>query len=224
MSKIKHFQENTLGKDYVVGDIHGYFRKLEQELKEIGFDESVDRLFSVGDLVDRGPDSEEALRWLAKPWFHVVRGNHEQMAIDFMTYPCERQTYSYNGGQWFLDIYDCEREHAKYIAEQFEKLPFAIDIQVGSKLYGIIHADVPGGDWNKMIGLFDQDKYAASCENIAMWDRTRFNQKDTSHVLGAELIYVGHTPAKDHPKALGNVIYTDSGACFGGPLTILEIY
>lgn len=218
-----HFQENTLGKDYVVGDIHGCFRKLENELKEIGFDETKDRLFSVGDLVDRGPNSEEALCWLAKPWFHAVRGNHEQMAIDFMQFPCDRSIYAYNGGQWFLDICDVDARYARYIAEQFEKLPIAIDIAVGDKLYGIIHAEVPGGDWGKLEeGLNGQ--MSVTYENVAMWNRDKFKYKDNSFIHNVELVYVGHTPAKDHPKALGNVIYTDSGACFAGPLTILEIY
>ena len=101
---IKHFTENKLGKDYVVGDIHGCFEKLERELVELGFDETKDRLFSVGDLVDRGPSSEKVLYWLAKHWLHAVRGNHEQMAIDFIDGNSDRYMYSYNGGQWFLHL------------------------------------------------------------------------------------------------------------------------
>jgi serine/threonine protein phosphatase 1 len=60
-----------------VGDIHGHFQRLQQCLEAVGFDPAVDRLFSVGDLVDRGPHSEAALDWLAQPWFHAVQGNHE---------------------------------------------------------------------------------------------------------------------------------------------------
>lgn len=223
MSKMLHFQENKQGKDYVAGDVHGCFRKLEKELKEIGFDEAVDRLFVVGDLVDRGPNSEEVLYWLAKPWFHSVRGNHEQMAIDFIKFPCDRSIYAYNGGQWFLDICDVDERQGQHIAEQLDKLPIAIDITVGDKVYGIIHAEVPGGDWAKLEAGLNSD-IGHRYENVAMWDRSRYNNKDTSFVQNVELVYVGHTPAKDHPKALGNVIYTDSGACFAGPITILEIY
>lgn len=32
---IKHFTENKVGKDYVVGDIHGCFEKLERGLVEL---------------------------------------------------------------------------------------------------------------------------------------------------------------------------------------------
>ena len=76
------FGPNPDGRDFVVGDIHGMFQHLEVLLRDIGFDEQRDRLFSVGDLVDRGPSSALALDWLAKPWFVACRGNHEQFAID----------------------------------------------------------------------------------------------------------------------------------------------
>lgn len=65
MSAMQHFQENKVGTDYVVGDIHGCFTKLAEALDEVGFNFTKDRLFSTGDLVDRGPESEECLEWLA---------------------------------------------------------------------------------------------------------------------------------------------------------------
>jgi len=39
----------------------------------------VDQLFSVGDLVDRGPESHRVLEWLARPWFFAICGNHDFM-------------------------------------------------------------------------------------------------------------------------------------------------
>lgn len=62
---IKHFEKNTKGKDYVVGDIHGCFSLLESRLKEINFDEKVDRLFSVGESGTRKRDSG---RWTERAW------------------------------------------------------------------------------------------------------------------------------------------------------------
>ena len=80
--KIKHFTKNNDGDDYVIGDVHGCFTLLAKKLSEIGFNQNKDRLFSVGDLVDRGAESQQVLEWLNKPWFYSVLGNHEQMAID----------------------------------------------------------------------------------------------------------------------------------------------
>ena len=52
------------GRDFAVSDIHGCFSHLSRSLKSIGSDASVDRLFSVGDLVDRGTESDQVLPWL----------------------------------------------------------------------------------------------------------------------------------------------------------------
>jgi serine/threonine protein phosphatase 1 len=216
---IKHFQENKLGTDYVVGDIHGCFDAVQKELDLIGFDPEKDRLFSVGDLVDRGTQSEESIDWLAKPWFHAVRGNHEQMAIDYIDGQSDRYMYSYNGGQWFLDVCDVDRRIGQNIAEKFRQLPIGIAVHVGNKTYGVVHADVPGGCWKKFEGNSDNESY----QNVAMWDRSRIQNKSKSFVENVELVYVGHTPLKE-VTVLGNVIYIDTGAVFGHGITILEMY
>ena len=52
---------NPAGRDLAAGDVHGHFDTLEQALEQIAFDPVSDRLFSVGDLVDRGPRLEAAL-------------------------------------------------------------------------------------------------------------------------------------------------------------------
>ena len=111
MTAVKHFEKNAVGNDYVVGDIHGEFHLLQSKLDELQFNPEVDRLFSVGDLVDRGTESEKCLEWLNKPWFHSVRANHEQMIID--AYREEDDRYAVhsfqNGGAWFFALFEQER-------------------------------------------------------------------------------------------------------------------
>ena len=118
---VQRFTRNLSGRDFVVGDIHGHFTKLQHALDSVAFDPSMDRLFSVGDLVDRGPECELVLEWLAKPWFHPVRGNHDD-------YVCRHHTaqignWLRNGGAWFQGIPFNEREA---YAVQFRELPIAI--------------------------------------------------------------------------------------------------
>lgn len=74
-----HHPANTAGRDFVVGDLHGCVDVLRALLHDTRFDPARDRLFSVGDLVDRGPASETTLDLLDRPWCHVVRGNHEEV-------------------------------------------------------------------------------------------------------------------------------------------------
>ena len=98
---IPRFGVNSLGRDLAVGDIHGAFAALQRALNAIGFDEQKDRLFSVGDLVDRGPESHQVLSWLNQPWFHAVSGNHDFMAWrNALGNPYLEVDHLAHGGQW----------------------------------------------------------------------------------------------------------------------------
>lgn len=72
---------NSLGRDFVIGDLHGCLHMLQPLLLAVNFDTAVDRLFSTGDLIHRGPHSLECLLLAEAPWFHAVRGNHEAMQL-----------------------------------------------------------------------------------------------------------------------------------------------
>ena len=61
----RRYPRNRTGRDFVVGDVHGMFSALRELLAVAGFDDRRDRLFSVGDLIDRGPDSRGSLDWLS---------------------------------------------------------------------------------------------------------------------------------------------------------------
>jgi bis(5'-nucleosyl)-tetraphosphatase (symmetrical) len=64
---------------YAIGDVHGCFETLHALLAQIGFLPSGDRLWMVGDLVNRGPDSLAVLRWAAglDGALVAVLGNHD---------------------------------------------------------------------------------------------------------------------------------------------------
>jgi bis(5'-nucleosyl)-tetraphosphatase (symmetrical) len=66
---------------WIVGDVHGCARELEALLKAIRFDARHDELWSVGDLVNRGPDSLAVLEIWRNAHGRAVLGNHERNAL-----------------------------------------------------------------------------------------------------------------------------------------------
>jgi serine/threonine protein phosphatase 1 len=129
---VERHPRNVLGRDLAVGDVHGCFSLLDAGLAACDFDPSRDRLFSVGDLIDRGEESPSVLEAVRRHRIKAVRGNHEQGILDWLShsqrvYDSDRiksvranvdkgiDSWAYhdnstkllilNGGEWFLRLY-----------------------------------------------------------------------------------------------------------------------
>ena len=110
------------------------------------------------------------------------------------------------------------------IYESFKSLPLAIELETRSgKRVGIVHAEVPCGDWEWFKGMtkaeLDHSGYA-----VAQWARSRYDKQRVDNVIGIDYVLVGHTPTKTGDvEMLGNVVYTDAGSFFRGKLNFIEI-
>ncbi len=214
---IKRFTANTQGRDFIVGDIHGSFSKLEHALEKIRFDAAHDRLFSVGDMVDRGPESPRVLDFLSQEWFHAVRGNHEAMCLDmaFGKYPASHHVK--NGGAWFASLSEAER--VPYV-DAFSNLPRVIEIEHSHGPIGIVHADCPMPSWPDFCARLPDDP---EIQYQSMWNRNRVEEFITDGVSDVRAVVVGHMPLSA-PVILGNVYHIDTTAVSSrGHFTFLEL-
>ena len=98
---VSRHARNPTGRDFVVGDVHGAFAVVERALKSLRFAPERDRLFSVGDLIDRGPRSADALDWLQEGRILAVRGNHEQWMVNSLVLEGGQPRKSGYGADWF---------------------------------------------------------------------------------------------------------------------------
>lgn len=223
MSELLRLPANHAGRDFVVGDIHGYKDHLDKLLEEVAFDKSKDRLIAVGDLIDRGAFSMEVLRMLdEKPqWFFSVRGNHEQMMCDAVGVKSkygrhgagpdsslEWDMWMTNGGRWAIgyaksELYD--------LAEIARALPLCIAVGDGDiPDYAVVHAEFTGTQAELLAG-----KYWRCCPGypgaLAMqWARTVLTgQNKPAPMLFP--IYVGHNTVDGAPGRIDSHVFLDTG-------------
>lgn len=221
----KEFYKRIDGKDYrhiyVVGDTHGSLKKLLKQLEDIEFDREKDLLISVGDLIDRGPDSVGMLCLLDEPWFESVRGNHEDMASSAVHLDTDDSVglWLWNGGRWILKVETGdEREAIMKRITDTTTLPYGIEVQCGEDLYVIAHACYPHKtyEYNKKIDPFettwDRDRYLYRCKG----DEALLFTK------GAKLFIHGHNHTKTVEK-YGNHVYIATGAYGDDPLTLYKL-
>lgn len=252
MQPVHRYSINSKGRDFVVGDVHGCFSMLDAELAVRGFDPGRDRLFSVGDLIDRGAESSAVLDAVHRHDIKAVRGNHEQGILDWALRddidPRQVQAMRdnpdealanwaygdgrtsdlvYNGGQWFIELYCAEDSPVKAhdIVSYFSALPYAIEVETTHGLVGIVHAEAPCDRWSDVTHVL-QGRRSSQVRETVLWDRSRWTGGFVpEHIEGVSAVIVGHTPHREI-RVRGNVIDIDTGAVYrylSNRLTVLDL-
>lgn len=206
------FALNTEGHDFIVGDMHGHYDLFQEQLERIEFNPEVDRMFSVGDLIDRGPESLKCLTLIDEPWFYAVIGNHEDMMLHAEHSYTSQIHWMRNGGTWAGEI---DNETLNEWRVKIEKLPIAITVETIHGDVGICHAQPPSNDW---ADAQREDPYT---QEGMIWGREIIRMPEYT-VEGVYKTVHGHTPVKE-VVARGNVVFIDTGAFATGNLTVLNL-
>ncbi len=212
----------------VMGDIHGQLEKMKRVLSLAGYKPKQDRLVLLGDYVDRGPDSNRTVSMvmhLVESGAVALYGNHEDMMRQALKdrknmhlSQEEIEQWYANGGEVTLASYrnqsDLLDEHVAF----FQSLPRWHE-EWG---FLFVHAGIRPG-----ISLEQQSPQEL------IWLREPYIQG----YRGPQDVVTGHTPIQylaryelipdvtdiSKPLIREHKIFLDTGAAWGGPLTVMEL-
>jgi protein phosphatase len=140
----------------IISDIHGNIPALESVLADIN-SRHIKRIYCLGDLVGKGPQSSMAIQMIQKHCEKVVRGNWD----DFFPKPQESDTIKWHQNQL-----------TKKQMNDLEELPFSAEFMMSGKLVRMFHASPrsvyeriqPWDSLDRRLSMFENTELT---ENIA---------------------------------------------------------
>lgn len=192
-----------------IGDIHGCLKSLECLALYVGFRED-DLIITLGDYVDRGPDSKGAIDFILqlreKHEVVTLKGNHEIMMLESVQSDSSMKRWLTYGGKETLASYgtsftDIPPHHWAFMKEA---RPYH---EIDSHFF--VHANV-----DHAAPIYAQP------DEMLYWERFG---KPRPHASGKTMV-CGHTiqPAGEI-RNLGHAVCIDTGAYGGGWLTCLDV-
>ncbi len=192
-----------------IGDIHGCLTSLLAVVEAARIGET-DVLVTLGDYVDRGPDSRGVIDWLiefaGRRRLVAIRGNHDLMMMQ-----------AREGGSSASDWLDCGGDAAlSSYGGMLDRVPEAhwaflegTRLWYTTESHFFVHASVYMDH-----ELQDQPEF------MLLWEKYH---GAGPHISGKTMV-CGHTPQRSGtPRDFGHAICIDTGACKGGWLTCLDV-
>lgn len=210
----------------LVGDIHGEYRKFERALELSQYDPSADALILLGDLIDRGPDSEDHAYWLSRKDVIRILGNHEMMPGMLLSRIISRKTAIAWGGAWFVDK---DEDDLQSLSRALTDAPIALTLTTPhGRTVGVVHADC-SKDWGRHVLVLEDHTHLRhrDVRELSLWERGSFKDAqigrvEDCRVTGVDHVFHGHSPVEE-VLTCANRTWVDTGACYGGKVTILDV-
>jgi ser/thr protein phosphatase family protein len=213
----------TYRRILAIGDIHGHFEKFHSAYAKMHFEPADDLLVFLGDYIDRGPSVRRTLEFVMKLAVEknvvLLRGNHEQMMLDYFFGGATGESWLMNGGkETMAELLAWEKESPGAVARVLaflRGLPLSHSIEQDGQRYFFAHAGVRPG-----IALEKQ-----RAEDL-LWIREEFYR----HYASDAIVVAGHTPtlfldAKAKPLFINKrIILVDTGSYFpDGHISIVDV-
>lgn len=241
MIHVAQLPANTSGRDIVIGDLHGHLDVLERLLEKANFDPVKDRVISTGDLPDRGPDSFGCLNLLFEPWFHAVRGNHEDHLCGLLSILFARRrsmqvdhlaalVREFDGGMgcgWLAEWVAMNEDWTPLedLHVRLQAMPHILAVGAGPNRYNVVHAGLTaaGLESDVVIDAADGTGDADRSDSL-MWSRKSFEEAvkhqgltEDKHLEapGLSRTFCGHN-VTPFPIASRGHVFIDTGCGFYG--------
>jgi serine/threonine protein phosphatase 1 len=170
---------NMTHRRIFIGDVHGHYDGLMKLLEAIDPDRS-DRIYFVGDLIDRGPKSAQVVKFVKESSYQCVLGNHEQLLLEGLRQnkinKAAFQSWLYSGGHTTVASYGNPQQILEDI-EWMRTLPTYIDL---------------GDIWLVHAGVHPELPIKAQGPEDFCWIRSEFHQMSKPYFTD-KLIVIGHT-------------------------------
>ena len=221
---------------YVTSDLHGYpLEKFKALLKKASFS-SEDFLFVLGDVIDRGDEGIELLRWMMlEPNIQLILGNHEAMMLscsflldelsaealdDFDVNKLRLvQNWQVNGSSPTLEgLKKLSPELRECVFEYIREAPLYDSVSAGGRDFLLVH----GG-----LGEYSPDKKIRDyTDRQLLWARPTLTDRYSSDFTTV----LGHTPTCFYGQSYkgrmidnGSWINIDTGAACGYAPMLLRL-
>ena len=134
---------DTTKRHLIIGDIHGRYESFLNLLASAEYNPLTDVLYSVGDMIDRGPKSYEVLHFFnTMDNVYTIKGNHEFM----VEHPIEwKDVWLRNGGVQCLRSLAMNGVDESWLTTYISFLPWIIEVGEDNEehAFRVMHADLP---------------------------------------------------------------------------------
>ena len=210
----------------VFGDIHGRYTTFQRLLDAISYDSTTDVIYSVGDLIDRGPDSVSVVEFFQNEHCHAILGNHEHMVMC----PADWQDvwlFPPNGGPATLRSLEQHGYDLQWLTGHCASVPVCLDVGDEShpNAFRLLHAESPFHLSEQMLtNYLSQLTRVKISDSDLIWGRSDISSVFKTLMTGkpvdtipvaddrsARKVFCGHTPIDDVVSA-HNVYWIDTFA------------
>ena len=221
---------------FVTSDLHGYpLEKFKSLLDTAGFSEC-DLCYILGDVIDRGPEGIELLRWImTQNNIKLILGNHEKMLLEcsFLFGGVTEETVTgighrhinameawlSNGGRPTLNgLRRTEGSTVCEITDYLKTSPLYYEINVNGKDFVLVHSGLGGFCEHKSLNDYTPEEL--------LWTRPKI----TDEYFKDKTVVFGHTPTHFlSSESFGKALITpawidiDTGASCGNAPMLLRL-